>query len=419
MITQDLFQEPEVFITVCSVAGVAKFGKSVKNLDRRLVLNWNNFEDHQPGDMVALFDCDPEDKDRRCNNSNIIELARDSVNVECSRGYQRTTVRLERKNLSTKGETSLGWWIAYLRRSQTSSSWLVLKSNTLRIRPHWMRELRNVIGDIPLTSLMIPGTHDAGAYMEYDHIRCENIYVRYYICQEDSIYDQLVHGIRYLDVRVAHYPSTPEKFWVNHDKYRIRPLITLLEDVKRFVEETKEIIFLDFHGFPIGFTSRLIHDELFQFINKEIGKYLVPKTVPASQLTPNMLWRTNKTIVITYAESSISSLNDYLWPYLVHAWGNKRKIGDLEKYLADILVNFKQTSYFWSAMAEITPKPIDYVSKPRYGLRGFAEHVNIPLTYWFQRKNWYSNCMIVATDFYLGNNLIEMAVEVNRHKKLA
>lgn len=36
--------------------------------------------------------------------------------------------------------------------------------------------------------------------------------------QEDSIYDQLVHGIRYLDVRVAHYPSTKEKFWVNHDK---------------------------------------------------------------------------------------------------------------------------------------------------------------------------------------------------------
>lgn len=69
-------------------------------------------------------------------------------------------------------------------------------------------------------------------------------------------------------------------------------------------------------------------------------------------------------------------------------------------------------------MAEITPKPIDYLSKPRYGLRGFAELVNIPLTYWFHRQKWYSNCMIVSTDFFLGNNLIEMAVEVNRHKKL-
>lgn len=143
-------------------------------------------------------------------------------------------------------------------------------------------------------------------------------FIFFLFSQEDSIYDQLVHGVRYLDVRVAHYPSTAEKFWVNHDKYRIRPLITLLEDVKRFVEETKEIVFLDFHGFPIGFSSRLIHDELFQFVWKVLGKHLVPKNVPASQLTPNKLWRTNKTIVITYAESSISSLNEYLWPYLVH-----------------------------------------------------------------------------------------------------
>jgi len=404
------------------MAGVAKYGKHSRNLDRRLELNWNNFEDRQPGDVVALFDCDPENKDLRNNSklgTSIMELAKERVEVDSSRGYHRTTVRMERKLLSTKGETCLGWWIAYLRRSQTGSGWLVLKSNTFRTRPHWMRELRNVIGDIPLTSLMIPGTHDAGAWMEYDPARCENIYVRYYICQEESIYDQLVHGIRYLDVRVAHYPSTPEKFWVNHDKYRIRPLITLLEDVKRFVEETKEIIFLDFHGFPIGFTSRLLHDELFQFVWGVIGKHLAPKTVPANQLTPDMLWRSNKTIVVTYAESSISSLNEYLWPYLVHAWGNKRKFGDLEKYLGDKLSNAQNNNdYFWSAMAEITPKPIDYVSKPRYGLRGFAELVNIPLTYCFQRPKWYSNCMIVATDFHLGNNLIEMAVEVNRHKKL-
>lgn len=142
------------------MAGVAKYGKHSRNLDRRLELNWNNFEDHQPGDMVALFDCDPENKDLRDSNKkyvSIIEFAKERIEVTSSRGYHRTTVRLERMQLSTKGDTSLGWWIAYLRMSQTSSSWLVLKSNAFRTRPHWMRELRNVIGDIPLTSLMIPG----------------------------------------------------------------------------------------------------------------------------------------------------------------------------------------------------------------------------------------------------------------------
>lgn len=104
--------------------------------------------------------------------------------------------------------------------------------------------------------------------------------------------------------------------------------------MKRFVEETKEIVFLDFHGFPIGFTSRLIHDELFQFLWKIIGKHLVPKSVPASQLTPNTLWRTNKTIIVTYAESSISSLNEHLWPYLVHV----SKILDLYKIVGEALI---------------------------------------------------------------------------------
>lgn len=44
-----------------------------------------------------------------------------------------------------------------------------------------MRDLKDVIGDIPLHSLMIPGAHDAGSWMEYDHSTCENIYVRHYI----------------------------------------------------------------------------------------------------------------------------------------------------------------------------------------------------------------------------------------------
>lgn len=163
------------------MAGVAKYGKHARNLDRRLELNWNKFEDHKPGDVVALFDFDPEDKNVRSSTTTLLDLAKETVEVESSRGYHRTTVRLERKPLSTKGDTCLGWWIVYMRRSQANSSWLVLKSNTFRTRPHWMRELRNVIGDVPLTSMMIPGTHDAGAFMEYDPVRCENIYVRYYI----------------------------------------------------------------------------------------------------------------------------------------------------------------------------------------------------------------------------------------------
>jgi len=411
-----LFKDPEVFLTVSSVAGTAKFGKHAKNIDRRLELNWNNFE-YRPGDFVCLFDFDIEEYSRENRSSNLPDLARELIEVSSGhQGYYRSSVRYEKRALSVKGNRQMGFWIAYIR-NENGTAWKVLKSNSLRIFPLWMNELKDIIGDIPLHSLMIPGTHDAGSWMEYDVSRCENIYVRYYICQEDSVYEQLVHGIRYVDVRVAYYPDLDEKFWVNHHKYKVTPLITLISDVRRFVTETKEIIFLDFHGFPIGFSSPSVHQELYRFVLNEIGDLLVPKSlVNNTTPTPNVLWRANRTVILTYANKLMSQTHDYLWPYLTHAWGDKRKSSDLERYLESAMDKFGNQGLFWSAMAELTPKPYDYISKPRFGLRGFAQLVNVPLTYWFHRPQWYSKCMIVSTDFYLGNNIIETCIEVNRHK---
>ena len=39
-----------------------------------------------------------------------------------------------------------------------------LKANCLKLRPRWMWRERGAIGDIPLHALMIPGSHNAGAY---------------------------------------------------------------------------------------------------------------------------------------------------------------------------------------------------------------------------------------------------------------
>ena len=39
-----------------------------------------------------------------------------------------------------------------------------LKANCLKLRPRWMWRERESIGDIPLHALMIPGSHNAGAY---------------------------------------------------------------------------------------------------------------------------------------------------------------------------------------------------------------------------------------------------------------
>lgn len=43
--------------------------------------------------------------------------------------------------------------------------------NCLRIRPTWMNEERQVIGDVPLSTIMLPGTHNSGAYDTDDSVR--------------------------------------------------------------------------------------------------------------------------------------------------------------------------------------------------------------------------------------------------------
>ena len=49
---------------------------------------------------------------------------------------------------------------------------------------------------------MIPGTHDSGAIKEFKGYFAHNIANRYSINQEESIWNQLAMGIRYLDIRV-------------------------------------------------------------------------------------------------------------------------------------------------------------------------------------------------------------------------
>lgn len=65
---------------------------------------------------------------------------------------------------------------------------------------------------------------------------------------------------------------------------------------------------------------------------------------------------------------------------------------------------------FWALMAELTPQPIDILLMTN-NLRKLADDVNRELTKWF-RDEWYQLPVnIVATDFFVGNDLINVAIE--------
>jgi hypothetical protein len=70
--------------------------------------------------------------------------------------------------------------------------------------------------------------------------------------QEEDILSQLINGVRYLDIRAAHYIDREHVWWVNHGSIPIHPLQSVFDDVRTFLQKTNEIVILDFHQFPIG-----------------------------------------------------------------------------------------------------------------------------------------------------------------------
>lgn len=110
---------------------------------------------------------------------------------------------------------------------------------------------------------------------------------------------------------------------------------------------------------------------------------------------------------------------EWLWPPLTQAWGNQQTPEGLVEYLDSILMGPMKTrntlNPMWAAMSEITPRPMDVIFKPSGSLRQMADSINRNLTKLFQRE-WWKQTNIVATDFFLGNNIIDVAIQSNIKK---
>ena len=161
-----------------------------------------------------------------------------------------------------------------------------------------------------------------------------NLIRKFSINQDEDVWSQLLYGIRYLDLRVSHYRNTPEKFWAVHDFVKINPLFEIINDVRRFLRSTKEMVILDFHRFPNGFdgTNENNHAELLRYLKAEIGEFMAPDWLGRS-VTLNDLWNMNKTLIVTYSHDPSSAFSEDLWSEVRHVWGNKRTANELNEFL--------------------------------------------------------------------------------------
>lgn len=61
------------------------------------------------------------------------------------------------------------------------------------------------MSSIPLSKLIIPGTHNSGSYNSDDSVLKGEGFHRFVFTQDHDIWTQLVFGIRYLDFRIGYY----------------------------------------------------------------------------------------------------------------------------------------------------------------------------------------------------------------------
>lgn len=390
----------QVFLTLSSIT-VSTTSRGI--VTRQLELNWIADQSF-PGESVAVYKTDPSQK-----------LAAEPLeSVDPSQypgGYYRSDVELSVVffNLtSLRNDPCLGYWIAYRDRSGS-----ILSSSCLQIHPFWMQLNSRYLQNLTLPEIMIPGSHDSGSF--YFHREREPL-SKYKYAQEETIFNQLVYGLRYFDLRIGYYRKTKAKYYINHNFLRTQHSVrSVLRQVHDFITATKEIVILDFHRFPHGFKSDSIHRKLMDFIISTFQSELIPYKDSYENATFSSLWEENKRVLVSY-DSPVRDTyySQYLWPSIYRAWGNKQRPKDLRQYFEEV---FKKPTPkgLWASMAELTPNARTIVMHPETGLRVFAEEINRNVTHWFRDLYWHK-ANIVATDYFMGNDIINVAIEVNKIK---
>ena len=111
----------------------------------------------------------------------------------------------------------------------------------------WMEDLRSIIGDNPLWQITLPGTHDAGMYTTHDilikeyswfeHAARSWVRNNWVKTQGQTIYEQLMGGVRYLDLRPAVHHS--EYYYIYHS-FAGPEVYQVLSDLRAFMDYSQK-----------------------------------------------------------------------------------------------------------------------------------------------------------------------------------
>ena len=308
----------------------------------------------------------------------------------------------------------LPYWVGFVMND------LLLYSDCLKIHPQWMGQLKNkhdCLSKARMTDFVLPGTHDAGASLLYKDLYKYNVHdilTRFTFTHHDGIYEQLVMGVRYLDIRIGYYPTRQHKYYLNHSFVSILPLYICLEDVAKFMSQTRdEIVIFDIHELEDSFDN---HSEALPGLLTLLESYFHPWMLPnsfQSNSTLGSIWDTkNKRLIVTFPGNPPS---EHYWKNVHHLWANTDDLDDLLKYMDSEIPRFSGSNFLWSVMGQFTANYMDIITDNWGGLMGAANITNFPVTTKL-RNYWWAHVNIVSMDFIAASAVIDTVIKANELK---
>ena len=105
-----------------------------------------------------------------------------------------------------------------------------LRHPRMTSRANWMKEH----GQRTLPQICLPGSHQSGTFHMEKKLKSIPMCEGWSRCQEESIYEQLLGGVRFLDLRVMTYEKD---IWLHHNIVVCAKLRDAFADVQKFIKE--------------------------------------------------------------------------------------------------------------------------------------------------------------------------------------
>lgn len=223
-----------------------------------------------------------------------------------------------------------------------------------------------------ITEIAIPGSHDAAAANIDGSMMVAGTFLL--ACQNASVYDQLLCGSRYFDLRTM---VSGGELYGQHGDYKVQKFATVISDIKRYLAEDDDFLILNFQHFTDDAAAEqtylAIKDEL------DLARYALPSSENLGSLSLGDMRASGKRLVIIWGRAELPDdtvmfpkKEEFLYsPYsgTIHSAGDERLLEEFPVYIR----NSANYNGFFNLQCQRTWSSSELLSGPEQLEERFAE----------------------------------------------